>query len=690
MVNLYMDSTLLELNKGQNNLTIQKLAKVNIHTLGDILWVIPLHWDIIPEMADFTHTSVGQYFKGEGRVVNIHSYLSKQKGKGKTRLHHILAHVQDLHGPTSLTLRWPNAYLSQKYKIEQLKDIQFFGKIQIYRNQHEIISPTIIQNKMNESVKIQYPTLNGAKSSQIKKLLDKIPQSFWESIEDPIDRPHRFNIDVCHLRDAFKIIHGKVPSSEGPLLPKHYQMAKRRLIYQEFYLEQVKIAIRRNSYKQNKSPILKISDQMLQKIVAHFPYKLTNDQTRTVQDIIHDFKSSSSMMRMIQGEVGCGKTTVAFISALLSNLNHYQAALMCPTETLAAQHYQNAHPLFKKFALNCALLLGPQSLKKKRKILQDISLGKINFVIGTHTLFQDHVQFHNLGLSIIDEQQKFGVNQRLRLSDKRDGGHTLMMTATPIPRSLSLTHYGDLDISTIRDMPAQRKGIQTRIIRPSSFEVFLSFMKTRIEMGEQGHIVAPAIEDNPDNDFIAIEKVLKRFKRFFPEFSLKLLHGKLNAEEKETIFQDFYDGKINILISTSIVEVGIDVANATVMAIMNPERFGLSSLHQLRGRVGRGKFPGFCFLITESTHPEHLQRLKVIEQTTNGFEIAEADLIQRGEGDLFGLQQSGKISRKLGDITRDQALLLQVKKDFPLLQNSKLYLQDYKKLSKELPAIRSV
>lgn len=689
MTTLNLNSSLFQLNQGRNNLTLQKLDRFNIRTLEDLLWVIPLHWELVPEIADFTHARIGQYFQGEGRMINLRSHFSKQRGKGNARSYHIVGHIQDLHGPTTMILRWFNAYPYQKHKIEQLKDIQFYGKVQLYQNQCQMISPTIIQNEMDEHLKIQYPTLNGVRSTQLKKIFDKIPQNFWESINDPMPEPHRLNINMCHLKDAFRIVHGRV-ASPNFLRPEHYATAQRRLVYQEFYLEQIKIAIRRDRHKQKQAPVLNAPDQMLSKILHHFPYQLTVGQVKAIQDIIHDFKSASPMMRMIQGDVGCGKTTIALISALITNLNGHQAALMCPTETLAIQHYQNARSLFEKFNLNAGLLLGHHSLKQKREILQEISGGKINFIIGTHALFQDQVQFQNLALSIIDEQHKFGVNQRLKLSKKSDAGHTLIMTATPIPRSLGLTHYGDLDISTIRNMPAQRKGIQTRIVTPTSFERFLSFMKTRIDMGEQGHIVAPTIQDNPDHDFIAVEKVFKRFKKIFPEFPLGLLHGKLKTQEKEIIFKNFVNGKIKILISTSVIEVGIDVANATIMAIMNPERFGLSSLHQLRGRVGRGGLPGFCFLITESTNSDSFQRLKIIEQTTNGFEIAEADLAFRGEGDLFGLHQSGQILRKLADITRDQDLLLQVKKDFPLLQNSSFYLKDYQKLSKELPVTTTI
>ena len=335
--------------------------------------------------------------------------------------------------------------------------------------------------------------------------------------------------------------------------------------------------------------------------------------------MVQDLQSPVPMMRMLQGDVGCGKTTVAFVGALIAALNDHQAAMMCPTETLATQHYHNACKLFEPFDFNCGLLLGSHTPSQKQTLLQQIASGEVAFVLGTHALFQDQVKFARLALSIVDEQHKFGVGQRLRLSSKSNDGHTLIMTATPIPRSLSLTHYGDLDISSIKHLPADRRGIRTRIVTPQLFAKFLAFIKTRIEMGEQAYIVAPAIEDNPEHDFIAAKKVFARFEQFFPEYSLGLLHGKLDSTQKQTVFQKFRQGQTPLLIATSVIEVGWMYPTPSIMGIINPERFGLSSLHQLRGRVGRGGNMGFCFLVTESKSPQTLQKLQVIERTTDGF-----------------------------------------------------------------------
>ncbi len=291
--------------------------------------------------------------------------------------------------------------------------------------------------------------------------------------------------------------------------------------------------------------------------------------------------------------------------------------------------------------------------------------GSIDLVIGTHALIQDDVEFKRLGLAIIDEQHKFGVEQRIKLTAKGKGTHCLIMTATPIPRSLCLTQYGDLDISTIKELPGGRRPIKTRIVAPDSFGLFLKFLRTRLEMGEQAYVVVPAIEESEGMDFQHLEKVLARFKQLFPDFSVEGLHGQMRPEEKQSTFEAFGARKVHVLVATSVVEVGINNINATVMAIMNPERFGMSSLHQLRGRVGRGGLPGFCFLIVDKgLSLEAQDRLKVIESTTDGFRIAEEDLRIRGEGELFGTGQSGDgQGRRFASIITHQSLMLQARQD---------------------------
>jgi len=380
------------------------------------------------------------------------------------------------------------------------------------------------------------------------------------------------------------------------------------------------------------------------------------------------------MMRLIQGDVGCGKTTIAMLAAMIVIENKAQVALMCPTEALASQHFISSKELFDSSLYNVRLLLGSTPSKEKKIIQKDLEEGKIDFIIGTHSLIQETIRFKELGLAIIDEQHKFGVDQRIRLTSKTTGAHCLIMSATPIPRSLSLTQYGDLDISTIKVMPSGRKGHKTRIVTVDKYQQFLSFIKTRLTLKEQVYIVVPAINesDEIEQDFHNLVNILNQFKKYFPEYVVEGLHGQMKSEDKSIMFQAFKDHKVDILVSTSVIEVGINVLNATVMAIMNPERFGLSSLHQLRGRVGRGDKPGFCFLVNDkSVSNLSMERLKVIENNTDGFKIAEEDLKIRGEGDLFGTDQSGSMAQKrLANIILHADVLSEAREDaYQLIHN---------------------
>ena len=387
--------------------------------------------------------------------------------------------------------------------------------------------------------------------------------------------------------------------------------------------------------------------------------------------MLKDLKSGHPMMRLVQGDVGCGKTIVAYLaSRVVTQLGH-QVALMCPTEALAQQHFES----FKQLApeISIELLLGSTKAKDKKLLLTKLKNGEINIVIGTHALFQDSVGFHKLGLAIIDEQHKFGVEQRLKLVAKGEGTHSLIMTATPIPRTLSLAQYGDLDISTIKMMPLGRKGIKTRITEKQNYDKYVEFVKSRLMQKEQAYFVFPAIEESETMDLQNVKESLNKYQESFRAFKVEMLHGKMRPEEKQKVVQDFRDQKIHILISTSVIEVGINIPNSTIMSIYNPERFGLSSLHQLRGRVGRGEKAGFCFLVLDKElPPDSYHRLEVIEQNLDGFVIAEEDLKFRGEGDLFGVDQSGSVtSKKLANFLTHTSILEQVVADVERLKETR-------------------
>lgn len=675
--------------------TIEKLNTIGIKEVQDLLWVFPLRVLELPPLRSFEFIEEGRIFIGRAKVLNVQAKPNfRVRGRGKAMLYNIMVHVQDTLSDKILSLKWFNSYGSVTQKISNCTYIEFMGEASVFNGQSQFTNPDFFPLESAESespfvsvaneLKIQYPTVNTIPGVQIKKMMDKIPMSLWNNIPETLPASLIKNKNFLSLSESFKVIHAKIkPTAELE------SQAEKRLIYEEFFEDQIKIHLRRQYFKKPKANSYQVNEECFKKFCSRYPYTLTSDQLKTLNDVRVDLGGAHPMMRLVQGDVGCGKTTIAMIAAMIVIENGAQAALMCPTEALAMQHFLSCSELFDAEKYNVRLILGSTPAKEKKLIQKELAEGTIDFIIGTHSLIQETIQFKQLGLAIIDEQHKFGVDQRIRLTSKSTGTHCLIMSATPIPRSLSLTQYGDLDISTIKVMPAGRKGHKTRIVTEATYQQFLSFIMTRLSLHEQIYVVVPAINESVEieQDFHNLSEVLVRFKKYFPDHRVEGLHGQMKADEKAQMFAAFKEHKVNILISTSVIEVGINVINATVMAIMNPERFGLSSLHQLRGRVGRGEKPGFCFLVNDKTISAlSMERLKVIENNTDGFKIAEEDLKLRGEGDLFGTDQSGSNSQKrLANIilhadvlyeAREDALKLIAAKDPDILLLMQRYAQD--------------
>lgn len=648
--------------------TVAKLKDAGICSLIELLWILPLRINKTPVLEPFARAELNQFFKGSGKVIHVDIKPAfGRRGKGNILLYNGYVVVKDDLSSETLSLRWFNLYPNQKKQIESLKSLGFLGQVQEFKAQRQIINPHII-DPHQESVPyiIEYPTVNKVSGNQLKKILDLIPIRLWNEVPQLL--PELGYDKSLRLGDAFKIIHGKYPPESFNSIVR--AQAEERLIYEEFLIDQLKIQTRRKFIKKKSPPFINPSEKVSHDLVKHLPFSLTMDQQKVFDEILKDFKSGHPMMRMVQGDVGCGKTIVAFLAARVTNKSGLQVALMCPTEALAIQHFESFKALNP--ALKLELLLGSTKAKEKKAILQNLSSGETEIIIGTHSLFQDSVRFKNLGLAIIDEQHKFGVEQRLRLVAKGHGTHCLIMTATPIPRTLSLAQYGDLDISSIKTMPAGRKGIRTRITEKVNYPKYLEFIKTRLQLGEQAYFVFPAIDESETLDINNVKESHKRYQEIFQGFKVEMLHGQMKADEKEATVRNFRDHKSHILLSTSVIEVGINIPNATIMSIYNPERFGLSSLHQLRGRVGRGEKPGFCFLVVDKDlSPEAYQRLEVIEQNLDGFIIAEEDLKFRGEGDIFGVDQSGTVStKKLANFITHSHVLEQVIADLERISNT--------------------
>lgn len=632
--------------KGKIPKNTQKLIDAGIKTFEDILWTYPLRIQVSPQKSSFESIVEGNIFRGSGEIISRRSYPAYGfKGKGRVQLFNIQAVVKDDISGELTTLKWFNTYPNLRKSINELTHINFYGQVTNSKGQLAIVNPKLENDSnakaFNEPFLIEYPTIAGVAGKFTKAIIDKLPQEAWESIQDPLPQQVIEKNNLISLSKCFKIIHGKLSPEEWS--DEKLEQSKNRLIYQEFFSDQLKILTRKKFLKKKVASIFQIKKDDFNKLQSFFPYQLTGAQIRSIEEIKEDLNSGHPMMRMIQGDVGCGKTTVAASAAYFAVNNNKQVAIMAPTETLARQHFKNFKSTFENENITVDLLLGSHKASEKKVIYSDLESGKTQIIIGTHSLFQDKVPYNDLGLVVIDEQHKFGVEQRLKLLAKGDNPHCIIMTATPIPRTLRLTQYGDLDISLIKEMPKGRKGTKTRIVEKETYDKFLSFIKTRISIGEQVYVVAPAIVESETLDIQNVTELREHLSNFYPEKDIQVLHGKLKADEKDSIIEEFKKGSFPILVSTSVIEVGIDVANATVMAIYNPERFGLSSLHQLRGRVGRGEKPGFCFLVSQKQlTPESKERLSILEKTSDGFKIAEEDLKFRGEGDVFGVNQSGQ------------------------------------------------
>lgn len=457
--------------------------------------------------------------------------------------------------------------------------------------------------------------------------------------------------------DAFKMMH--FPDSS-----ERYEDARHQLAYEELFVMQSGLALLRNKEQCHKGPKMGPNGDLMAQCIENLPFSLTGDQQRALEDIRIDMEDERPMQRLLQGDVGSGKTVVATLSLLKAIENGYQGALMAPTEILADQHYEGITEVCGNLGITIELLTGSTTKKEKERIYEGLADGLINMIIGTHALIQEGVNFHNLGLVIIDEQHRFGVEQRARLQQKGTYPHVLIMTATPIPRTMTLSVYGDLAVSLIKEMPPGRKPVKTYAVDSSYKERLRTFFGKEMAEGRQVYVVCPLVEESEKLDLQAAEELYLELKEYFYKaYEVGLVHGRMKSSEKDQVMNAFHKGEISLLVSTTVIEVGVNVPNATIMCIEGAERFGLSQLHQLRGRVGRGSHQSYCILVSDSKNDVSQERLKLMEQTQDGFELAEQDLLLRGSGQLFGLAQSGLPDLRVANIIKDIEILVQARKD---------------------------
>ncbi len=537
-----------------------------------------------------------------------------------------------------------------KNNISIGKSITVIGKYNI--KSETIVASNILFESLNYDKIIPiYHLSKGITNKKINGYINEAIDKLKINNNIPLELKEKYNF--MDEYEALKIIHN--PKDELSL-----KNALRTLKYEELFTYMKNIYLIKEKRKiHNDEFSKKIDVNKVNDFINNLPFSLTCDQKKVVDEMLFDLSSNIKMNRLLQGDVSSGKTIVAFILVYACFLSNYQSALMVPTEVLARQHYINACNLFKDYNLKIALLTGKTSIKEKNKIYNDVKEGKIDFLIGTHSLISDKLVWNNLGLVITDEQHRFGVNQRLKLKNKSDSVDVLLMSATPIPRTYALTLYGDTDVSSIKTMPKGRIPVKTYIKKKEQLKSVLEKVYEEIKNNRQVYVISPMIDENENTDYTNVYDLKRKFKMAFKNYNVEVMHGKMNKEEKEKVIEDYKEGKISILISTTVIEVGIDVKNATVMIIFDADRFGLSTLHQLRGRVGRNSIESYCYLICD----KETERLKIMEEENDGYKISEEDFKLRGEGDLFGSKQSGMINFKLSNIKKDYQLLVKVKDD---------------------------
>jgi ATP-dependent DNA helicase RecG len=678
----------IDLIKGIGPKIAKKFQKKGIETIEDLLFFLPRTYEDRRKI-----TPVGELVEDKTAVVFGEIIKSGVNYYSKRKTYEIL--MTD--GTGFLTLKWFNF---QEKVMRGLyppgKKIYAIGEVHRFLKTLEMIHPETFSEEEEEKLERElgrivpvYSAIEGVPEKTLKKIMRSVVEEYVDLVDNLIP-PHILKkANLLPVKEALRNLHLPQTSEIFEDLLNERNIYLRSLSFEELFFLELGLALKKSQVVKEKGIAFRVESPLVEEFLKRLPFELTKAQRRVIEEIKKDMAKPTPMNRLIQGDVGCGKTVVAFVSALIAIDNGYQVALMAPTEILAEQHYRNFRAYAQLMGIPFCLLTGGISPAKKREIYHGLATGYYKLVIGTHALFQERVEFKNLGLVIIDEQHRFGVLQRAALREKAKGitPDTLVMTATPIPRTLALTVYGDLDVSIIDEMPKGRKPVITKLFLEYNKDKAYALVREELKRGNQAYVILPLIEESESLNLKAVMTYGEELQReVFPEFKVRILHGKMSSVEKDKIMQAFKGGEINVLVSTTVVEVGVDVPNATVMVIEHAERFGLSQLHQLRGRVGRSEKQSYCFLIAYnvSFQSEAFKRLQILTQTYDGFKIAEEDLKLRGPGDLFGTQQSGFIEFKRADPVRDLDLLL-LARDFAFeLIREDPELKNYPALREEL------
>ena len=668
--------TAVRMLKGVGPQRAELLAKRGIHTLEDLLGYLPFRYEDRIHFSQIKDVRPGNVYTLRVRVASGSAVRGMRRGDA---IYHLL--VKDETGLSLACKFFHGGYLEGRLKSGQLMVLH--GKVEVDRlrparvemvnPQFELLSEAA-DGQAADSTEVGrivpiYQAIGAFGARPIRRATYAALQHLDPNLPDLLPDPIRIRMNFPHRRDAVVQTHFPPPDSSLDALNQFRSPAQQRLIFEEFFFYQLSMALNRKAQrKQNAIAFHVREDRVREALKRILPFKPTGAQKRVLAEIAADLEKSAPMNRLLQGDVGSGKTIVALEAAVIAIENRCQAALMAPTEILAVQHYLSSRRILEKAGYTVELLISGLKPSEKSAARERIASGEAQLVVGTHALIENDVLFSRLGFVAIDEQHRFGVLQRKKLMDKAashgHAPHVLVLTATPIPRTLSLTLYGDLDVSVIDELPPGRTPIETHLTTESHLAGVWESLRREVTAGRQGYIVYPVIEESKLELKAAMEEYERLSKQVFPQLKLGLLHGRLPSEEKDAVMQAFRSNETQILVATTVIEVGVDVPNATVMVIEHAERFGLSQLHQLRGRIGRGAHPSHCVLIAPGRMTDDARaRLETMVRTNNGFEIAEADLQIRGPGEFFGTRQSGEMGFHVANPLRDKEFLETARKE---------------------------